>query len=295
MARRDDAIAENAPGALFVDSSCIDCDLCRQIAPAVFARTSSGRHAGQSYVARQPAGDADRHRALMALVTCPTSSIGAARGLDTRAAAAAFPDPVDADALPGVSFCGYASAASYGAAAWLVRRADGNVLVDSPRWSAALADRIAAQGGVRAMLLTHRDDVADHEQWAARFGCERVIHEADASAGTRGCERILEGTAPVPLAPDLLVIPVPGHTRGSIALLHGEALFSGDHLWAADDQRALECGRDVCWYSWPEQRRSVERLAAHAFTWVLPGHGRRFRAASPAAMRAELLRLAASM
>jgi len=295
MARRDDAIAENAPGELFVDSSCIDCDLCRQIAPAVFSRTRRGRFSGQSYVAHQPAGDADRHRALMALVTCPTSSIGTIRKLDTRAAAASLPEPVDAAMLPHVLFCGYASAASYGAASWLVRRPDGNVLVDSPRWSAALADRLEALGGVRTMLLTHRDDVADHEQWRERFRCERVIHEADTSPGTRGCERILEGADEIPLAPDLLVIPVPGHTRGSIALLHGDALFSGDHVWAADDQRSLECGRDVCWYSWPEQRRSVERLAAHAFTWVLPGHGRRFRAASHAAMRGELLRLVASM
>lgn len=295
MARRDDAIAENAPGDLFVDSSCIDCDLCRQIAPAVFARTRRGRASGQSYVAQQPSGDAERHRALMALVTCPTSSIGTIRKPDTRAAAASLPEPVDAAALPHVLFCGYASAASYGAAAWLVRRPDGNVLVDSPRWSAALADRIEALGGVRTMLLTHRDDVADHELWRQRFGCERVIHQGDVSPGTRACERILEGSAEASLASDLLVIPVPGHTRGSVALLHGDALFSGDHVWAAGDQRSLECGRDVCWYSWPEQRRSIERLAAHAFTWVLPGHGRRFRAASPAAMREELLRLVRSM
>lgn len=288
MARRADAIAENAPGEMFVDSSCIDCDLCRQLAPAVFARED---RRGQSYVARQPAGDAERHRALMALVTCPTSSIGTATRVDARAAARAFPEPVPG--LPDVMFCGYASAASYGASSWLVRRADGNVLVDSPRWSAALADRIEALGGARAMVLTHRDDVADHAAWRRRLGCERVIHRADVSADTRACERIVDGETR--LAPDLLVIPVPGHTRGSIALLHEGVLFSGDHVWATDDQQGLECGRDVCWYSWPEQRRSIEKLAEHDFVWVLPGHGRRFRAASPAAMRAELLRLARTM
>jgi glyoxylase-like metal-dependent hydrolase (beta-lactamase superfamily II)/ferredoxin len=290
VAHRADAIAENAAGALFVDSSCIDCDLCRQLAPAVFARTE---RRGQSYVARQPATDAERHRALMALVTCPTSSIGTTVKLDARAAARAFPEP--AFGLPGVMFCGYASAASYGAASWLVRRPDGNVLVDSPRWATTLAARIAELGGVRTMVLTHRDDVADHQAWRRRFGCERVIHAADVSAGTRACEHIVEGDGELRLAPDLLVIPVPGHTRGSIALLHGGVLFSGDHVWATDDQQGLECGRDVCWYSWPEQRRSIEKLAGYAFTWVLPGHGRRFRAASTAAMRAELLRLARAM
>jgi hypothetical protein len=37
------------------------------------------------------------------------------------------------------------------------------------------------------------------------------------------------------------------------------------------------------------------KLADHAFTWVLPGHGRRYRAPTPDAMRHELLRLAAAM
>jgi glyoxylase-like metal-dependent hydrolase (beta-lactamase superfamily II) len=45
-------------------------------------------------------------------------------------------------------------------------------------------------------------------------------------------------------------------------------------------------GRGVCWYSWRDQLRSLERLRDYRFEWVLPGHGRRFRAASADAMRA---------
>lgn len=278
MARAGDAIADNASGDLFVDRSCIDCDLCRQIAPEVFARSP---RAGQSFVARQPAPGAE-HRALMALVTCPTSSIGTRRKHDTRAAARAFPEPIGDDIL----FCGYASAASYGAASYLIRRRDGNVLVDSPRFAAVLADRIAELGGVRFMVLTHQDDVADHARFHHRFGCERVIHRADVHHGTRDCERIIDGDTE--LAGDLQLIHVPGHTRGSIALLYRDALFTGDHLWATDDQTGLEAGRDVCWYSWSEQRASIARLAAYRFTRVLPGHGRRFAAPDPDAMRAAI-------
>ena len=289
MARLAERLPANAPGDLFVDRSCIDCDLCRQLAPATFARSARD---GQSYVRAQPADDAARDRALRALVTCPTASIGTTRKLDTRAAARAFPEPITDD----VSFCGYASADSYGAASWLVRRPDGNVLVDSPRFARPLAERIEALGGARWMVLTHQDDVADHARWAARLGCERVIHRADQHADTRDVERVVDGEAPVALAPDLLIIPVPGHTRGSIVLLYRETfLFSGDHVWATDDERALEVERRVTWYSWPELRRSIAKLAAYRFTWVLPGHGRRFRAASPEAMRAEVERLAASM
>ncbi|MGZ6060666.1 MAG: hypothetical protein ACXWLP_14485, partial [Myxococcaceae bacterium] len=50
-----------------------------------------------------------------------------------------------------------------------------------------------------------------------------------------------------------------------------------------------DMGRGVCWYSWPEQLRSLDRLRAFQFQWVLPGHGQRFRAESPEAMRAAVL------
>jgi len=278
MAREVDGIPANVSGEFFVDSSCIDCDLCRQIAPAVFARSD---RAGQSFVARQPGsrGSDGEHRALMALVTCPTSSIGTRTKHDARAAARAFPEPVVGDVL----FCGYASEASYGAASYLIRRPGGNVLVDSPRFARVLVDRIAELGGVRFMVLTHQDDVADHAKFRDRFGCERVIHRADIRGGTRDCERIIDGDAE--LADDLRLIHVPGHTRGSIALLHGDVLFTGDHLWATDDQTGLEAGRDVCWYSWPEQRKSIAKLTEYRFTVVLPGHGRRFIAPDAEAMR----------
>jgi hypothetical protein len=42
-------LRENAAGSFFVDSSCIDCDTCRQLAPAVFRD-----HGGQSSVFHQP-------------------------------------------------------------------------------------------------------------------------------------------------------------------------------------------------------------------------------------------------
>jgi glyoxylase-like metal-dependent hydrolase (beta-lactamase superfamily II) len=46
--------------------------------------------------------------------------------------------------------------------------------------------------------------------------------------------------------------------------------------------------RSVCWYSWREQVASLRRLLDHRFEWVLPGHGRRFRAPSAQAMHAAI-------
>jgi glyoxylase-like metal-dependent hydrolase (beta-lactamase superfamily II) len=223
----------------------------------------------------------------MALVTCPTSSIGTTRKLDSKAAARSFPEELTDD----IYFCGWASDESYGAAAWLIRRPDGNVLVDSPRAASTLVERIAELGGVRYMFLTHQDDVADHAAFHDRFGCERIIHRADAHAAP-GAERVIDGIDPVRLSDDLVIVPVPGHTRGSCVLVYRDTYaFTGDHVWANDDETGLEAGRDVTWYSWPEVKKSMARLAEHRFTWVLPGHGRRWRAPSEAVMREELLRL----
>src|SRR5262245_60455326 len=113
----------NVAGEFFVDSSCIDCDLCRQIAPGVF------REAGDaSVVYHQPATSAESLRAEMALVTCPTASIGTLEKRDLKAALASLPEIVE----DNVHFCGFASEDSFGGSSYLVVRPDGNVLVDSP-------------------------------------------------------------------------------------------------------------------------------------------------------------------
>ena len=65
MATLQRSYPNNAPGAFFVDSTCIDCDLCRQIAPSVFGRSDAHE---QSVVVRQPSEAREETRAAMALV-----------------------------------------------------------------------------------------------------------------------------------------------------------------------------------------------------------------------------------
>jgi glyoxylase-like metal-dependent hydrolase (beta-lactamase superfamily II) len=230
----------------------------------------------------------------MALVACPTSSIGTDPRQDAVAGVAAFPELLDAEAQ--VYFCGFTAESSFGATSYLIRRKEGNVLVDSPRAAGPLLRRLEELGGVRWMFLTHRDDVADHRRFRDRFGCERILHARDVTSGTRDVERKLVGDEPQRLAHDLQAVPVPGHTAGSAVLLYRERfLFSGDHLMGTEDGRGLEAGREVCWYSWPEQIRSMERLLDLRFEWVLPGHGGRYRAPTPAAMRRDLEALVSEM
>jgi len=287
MARLSERLQDNTPGEFYVDRSCIDCDTCTRIAPGLFAAADD-----HSFVARQPVDGPERLRALMALVSCPTASIGTAPRVDAGPAVAAFPEAVAGE----VSFLGFTSEDSFGAWSYLVRRPGGNVIVDSPRAAAPLMKRIGEMGGARSMFLTHRDDVADHEAFHRRFGCERILHADDITAGTRGVERRLEGREPVRLADDLLAIPVPGHTRGHSVLLYRDRfLFTGDHLAWSPERRRLYAFRDACWYSWTEQTRSMERLLEHSFEWILPGHGWGWHAPSAAAMRKELERCIAWM
>ncbi len=289
MARLADRVPGDAPGDLFVDSSCIACDTCRRVAPGIYG----GGTWDPAFVARQPASPAEWRRALMALVSCPVAAIGTASKLPASEAARAFPDPVHG--ADGVLQCGYASEQSFGAASWLVRRPGGNVLVDSPRFAGALLERVRSMGGARWMFLTHRDDVADHARWAEALGCERILHARDVTRATSGVERRLEGDAPVQLEDDLLAVPVPGHTAGSAVLLWRDRfLFTGDHLWA-DEEGRLGAGRDVCWHSWAEQTRSMGRLLDLRFAWVLPGHGRPAWRPSADAMRADVAALVAAM
>jgi glyoxylase-like metal-dependent hydrolase (beta-lactamase superfamily II) len=280
MAHPKRSLPANAAGDLFVDDTCIDCDTCRWMAPETFFRS-----AGQSAVRVQPESPEARQRALLALAACPTSSIGThAPAPEMPAIRAAFPNPIAEE----VYHCGYHSAKSFGAAPYFIRRAEGNVLVDSPRRSETLAARLESLGGVRWLFLTHGDDVADHDFWRERFACERVIHAGDLSGTTRACERILSGDGAHELAPDLRVIPVPGHTQGSCALLYRDTfLFTGDHLAYSQRRGHLYAFRDACWHSWELQSGSMERLRGYRFQWVLPGHGHRFHA-DEAAMREQL-------
>ena len=278
MARRTEAHADNVPGPFFVDRTCIDCGTCYQFAPATFQ--DGGDHAR---VHVQPEDAEARFRASMALVACPVGSIGTDDKTGVAKASQAFPHAL----AEGVYFCGYASEKSYGAWSYLIRRPAGNVLMDSPRAAEPLMKNLEALGGVAMMVLSHQDDVADHAAYQERFKCERIMHRADRMTGL---EKLVDGEEPVPLADDLLLIPTPGHTAGSVCLLHRDFLFTGDHLWWNPAKGRLSASRAYNWHSWEQQLQSLEKLLAFDFSWVLPGHGFLHKAESPGAMRRDLER-----
>jgi len=287
MARLQQRRPHNVSGEFYVDSTCIDCDTCRWMAPTVFHAVDA-----QSAVFHQPRDPEERRAALQALLACPTQSIGTVTPpADILGIQQTFPIPIHGP----VFHCGYHARSSYGAASYLIRHPEGNILVDSPRFAPPLVKTLEAWGGIRYLFLTHQDDVADHQKFHDHFGCERILHQEDLSLDTQSVEHQITGRDPVPLGSDLLIIPVPGHTRGHMVLLYNEThLFSGDHLAWSPRLGHLYAFRDACWYSWRELQHSMAALAHYRFEWVLPGHGRRFHSDAQT-MKAQMQRCLAWM
>uniref|UniRef100_A0A0E0NN95 Metallo-beta-lactamase domain-containing protein n=1 Tax=Oryza rufipogon TaxID=4529 RepID=A0A0E0NN95_ORYRU len=228
---------QNVPGDFFVDHRCIDCQTCRWMAPEVFKRVD-----GKAAVAAHPISDDHRTKALQ-----------------------------------GVYHCGYHSEDSFGATSYLITHPDGNILVDSPRYTTKLANNIEELGGARYMFLTHRDDVADHRKWAERLKCERIIHSGDVERATVDVERKLTGNGPWNIGADFELIHTPGHTQGSVCLFYKpvKALFTGDHVAKSEESDDLYLFLMYSRQPVSLQLDSMRKLLKLDFEWFLPGHGYR--------------------
>lgn len=285
MARLDRAHPGGVEGDWYSDTRCIACDVARHYAPDLVVADDEGR----SVVARQPANPDEEASMWRAALACPTQSIGTRSG--RRPPSAVFPSQLTG----GVFLCGFNHEASFGAHSYFAVRQGGNLLVDSPRYTRRLADALAAMGGVAHVLLSHRDDVADADRYAQRFGARVWIHEADADAAPYATD-VLRGDDVVEIAPGVRAIPVPGHTRGSVVFEDDRGhLFSGDSLAWSEQRRGLIVFGSATWYSWQALTGSMARLARVAsFEWVLPGHGK-WGHAPRGEMTSQLLRLADDM
>ena len=73
MADPKDGVPENAPGSYYVDTQCIDCDVCRDTAPDSFRRSDENSY---SFVYKQPETPEERAACEEALTCCPVEAIG---------------------------------------------------------------------------------------------------------------------------------------------------------------------------------------------------------------------------
>ena len=138
MANLKKKLASNVEGDFFVDNTCINCDMCRQMAPENFIDVGQ-----YSSVHAQPKDDNEIRQSMHALLTCPTGSIGYVGGQDVKEAMADFPMLLE----DGVYHCGFTSPKSFGGKSYFVEHPEGNWLIDSPKFLPRLVKQMEAMGG----------------------------------------------------------------------------------------------------------------------------------------------------
>ncbi len=159
-----------------------------------------------------------------------------------------------------------------------------NWMVDAPRFTKHLVNKIEAMGGLQYIFLTHRDDVSDADKYAAHFGAKRIIHEYE-KAAQPDAEIILKGEGDHDVG-SAGILFTPGHTKGHMVLSWQEKyLFIGDHF----------ASKPYCWYSWDDQIESTKRLGdLSKFEDIFPGHGKWF-SVSPGDFPSEIEKRVATM
>eukprot|EP01026_Neomeris_dumetosa_P059976 TRINITY_DN5624_c0_g1_i9.p1 TRINITY_DN5624_c0_g1~~TRINITY_DN5624_c0_g1_i9.p1 ORF type:complete len:347 (+),score=23.27 TRINITY_DN5624_c0_g1_i9:56-1096(+) len=270
---------ENVQGDFYVDSTCIDCDTCRWMAPDIFDRVHM-----QSAVVKQPQSAERRKRAMQALISCPTYSIHMKQQHPGELQEERKEIPIPVEGVQGIYHAGYHSEQTFGGAAWLVLRQNGGaVMIDVPRFDRPLVKKIEDMGGISFIVVTHRDDIGEHDKWAKHFNAQRIIHETELekSPYIDEAERLLQGPGPwyVDEDEDLQIIHVPGHTEGSIVLYNKsqKTIFTGDHLGLSGQTQQLTIFPRYNRFGKYMQLASVAKLLNLEVTQILPGHGRPLR------------------
>ncbi len=269
----------NVDGDFFVDSTCRNMDICRQVAPETFTYWKD-----YAVVGKQPEGDAETRKALQAVLCCPYGSIGTVNRAALTDVMQDFPLQIDNE----VYFAGFNSPKTSGGNSYFVQHKGGNWLFNTPKFQSTLVKRLEGLGGVANIFISHRDDAGDAEKFAQHFQAKRVIHRHEAEAQPHA-EVILSETEAYDYQPDFLLIPAPGHTEGHMMMLYkNKYLFSGDSLYYDRKESRLEIWSPLwTWYSYEEQTMSMEKLLGKDFEWVLPSHGQRVHL-EKAAMQAQL-------
>jgi len=155
---------------------------------------------------------------------------------------------------------------------YLIRRPAGNILLATKADITDALPDIAAAGGVSLILLGDRHQATPETvTMARRLGAPIIVSSIEAAVlKKRGIEIDMAlPYQPCQLAPDLEIIPTPGHTKGAFS-----------YLWTSGERRFLFIGDtivpvDGSWKYWvsapnrPEMRRTNETLAALRFDVIL--------------------------
>jgi glyoxylase-like metal-dependent hydrolase (beta-lactamase superfamily II) len=141
----------------------------------------------------------------------------------------------------GILGIGCSPSFAIGQRALLVRSAAGNVLWDCTTYlDDTIVERVAAQGGLTAIAISHPHYYGAMVEWAHAFDCPILLHEADRAWVVRPDPAIRYwGGATHDLGGGLTLIRCGGHFEGGQVLHWAErrALLSGDIVQVIPDRR----------------------------------------------------------
>ena len=168
----------------------------------------------------------------------------------------------------------FADLGPYGNNAYVVRPRDGTApatVIDMPLGFEAVVEALAGRAVARVVVThSHLDHVGAWDLMRETLGARVLFGEAETEIEEgREYGRLADGEEIAIGGASMRVIHTPGHTPGSICLLLGGALFSGDTLFPGGPGASRS----------PEAlRQEIDSIVTRLYplpgdTLVLPGHG----------------------
>ena len=152
------------------------------------------------------------------------------------------------------------------------------IVIDPGYEAAAILNRAALLGlNIEAILLTHAhfDHLGAVRQIAADADCQVFVEEKELSLPPTMTDGPIYYTELYPAegvisvaGMEIKILRTPGHTPGSVCLLIGDAMFSGDTLFAGSMGRCDFPGSNIF-----DMRKSLKKIYNLAGDYrVFPGH-----------------------
>ncbi|MEL6580243.1 MAG: MBL fold metallo-hydrolase [Cyanobacteria bacterium J06621_12] len=163
-----------------------------------------------------------------------------------------------------------------GATSYLIVDKSGNILLDCPACNEANQQFIQSQGGIRALILTHRGGIGkDVRQMQQTFSCQVIIQEQEAYLLPE--VEVTSFADGLHVSPEMELIWTPGHSPGSSCLYaqqQGGMLFTGRHLLPKSPELIVPL-RTAKTFHWGRQLDSITKLCdrfnSSNLSYIMPG------------------------
>ena len=177
--------------------------------------------------------------------------------------------------MPGI-FAFTPNRDTFGGTSYLIVDKIGNILLDCPAWHEVNQKFIESQGGIQALIITHRGGIGKNvQQMQQALGCQVIMQEQEAY--------LLPEVAIASFADSLTInsglelIWTPGHSPGSSCLYarqQGGILFTGRHLLPKSPNEVIPL-RTAKTFHWWRQLNSIanlrDRFDSSTLKYILPG------------------------